>query len=95
MRKQFDANSCGVWFVAGMSSYLINLPEISDRYNAFDIAYNLLERSPIIRKVESLSPQFSREDQMKKVASTDFLIHVLTNDPERSEYFRQSPPKGI
>ena len=30
-RKQFDANSCGVWFATGMSSYLINLPEISDR----------------------------------------------------------------
>ena len=30
-RKQFDANSCGVWFAAGMSLYLINLPEISDR----------------------------------------------------------------
>ena len=32
---------------------------------------------------------------MKKIASADFLIHVLANDPERSEYFRQSPPKGI
>ena len=32
---------------------------------------------------------------MKKIASVDFLIHVLTNDPERSEYFRQSPPKVI
>ena len=32
---------------------------------------------------------------MKQIASADFLIHVLTNDPERSEYFRQSPPKGI
>ena len=32
---------------------------------------------------------------MKKIASEDFLIHVLTNDPERSEYFRQSPLKGI
>ena len=42
-----------------------------------------------------LSPQFSTEDQMKKTASADFLIHVLTNDPERSEYFRQSLPKGI
>ena len=41
-RKQFDANSCGIWLVAGMPSYLINLPEISHRYNAFDIAYNLL-----------------------------------------------------
>ena len=44
-RKQFDANSCGVWLVGGMSSYLINLPKISDRYNAFDIACNFLERN--------------------------------------------------
>ena len=78
-----------------MSSHLINLPEISDRCNAFDIAYNLLERNPIIQKVESLSPQFSTEDQMKKIVHADFLIHVLTNDPGRSEYFRQSPPRGI
>ena len=42
-----------------------------------------------------MSPQFSTEDQMKKIASADFLIRVLTNDPERSEYFRQSTPKGI
>ena len=72
-----------------MSLYLINLPEISDRYNAFDIAYNLLERNPTMQKVASLSPQFSREDQMKKIAPADFLIHLLTNDPERSDYFRQ------
>ena len=48
-----------------------------------------------MQKVENLSPQFSREDQTKKTASADFLIHVLTNDPERSEYFRQSALKGI
>ena len=84
-----------MWLVAGMSSYLINLPEISDRYNAFDIAYNLLDQNPVIQKVESLFQQFSREDQMKKIASADFLIHVLINDPERSKYFWQSPPKGI
>ena len=78
-----------------MSSYLINLPEISEIYNAFDIAYNLLERNPITQKVESLSPQFPIEDQMKKNASADFLIHVLTNDAERSGNFRQSSPKGI
>ena len=93
-RKKFDTNSCGVWLAAGMSSHLINLPEISYRYNAFNIAYNLLERNPVIQKVESLSPQFFTEDQ-KKNASADFLIYVLTNNPERSKHFRQSPPKGI
>ena len=92
--KQFDANSFGVWILAGMPSYLINLLEILDRCNAFDITYNLLEQNPIIQKVESLYLQFSTEDKMKKFASADFLIPVLTNDPERSEYFRQSPPKG-
>ena len=56
-RKSFDANSCGVRLAAGISSYLINLPEISDRYNALDIAYNLLKRNPIMHKVESLPPQ--------------------------------------
>ena len=34
---------CGVWLVAGMSPYLKNLPEISDKQNAFKISYNLLE----------------------------------------------------
>ena len=29
----------------------------------------------------------------KKLA--DFLIHFLINDPERSEYLKQFPPKGI
>ena len=93
--KQFNANRCAVWLVAGMSSHLINLPELSDRCNAFDIAYNLLERNPIIQKVESLAPQFSTEDQMKKIVYAGFLIHVLTTDPGKSEYFRQSPPRGI
>ena len=64
-RKQFDANSCGVWIVAGMSSNSMNLPHISDKCNAFDIAYNLIEINHIIQKVESLFPRFSTEDQMK------------------------------
>ena len=63
--------------MAGISSYLINLTDISDRYNAFDIAYNVLERNTIIQKVESLPPQFSTEDQMKKIASADLLLQVL------------------
>ena len=31
---------------------------------------------------------------MTEIAFADFLIHVLANDPERFEYFRQSPPEG-
>ena len=66
-KKKIDANSCGVWLVASMSSYLINLPEILDRHNSFDIAYSLLEQNLIIQKVQSLFPQFCTEDQMKKL----------------------------
>ena len=32
---------------------------------------------------------------MKNIASADFSVYVLTNGPKKSEYFRQSPPKGI
>ena len=55
---------------------------ISHRHNAFDISYNFLEQNTIIQKVESLSSHFSTENQIKKNASVDFLIHVLTNDPK-------------
>ena len=55
---------------------------ISHRHNAFDISYNFLEQNTIIQKVESLSSHFSAENQVKKNASVDFLIHVLTNDPK-------------
>ena len=45
--------------------------------------------------MKACPPQFFTEDQMKKIASADFLIYVSTNDPKTSEYFRQSPPTGI
>ena len=60
--KQLDSNSCGIWLVAGMSSYLMDLPNISCRNNAFDITYTSLERNSINQKFESLSSQFSTED---------------------------------
>ena len=78
--KQFDANSCGVWLVAAMSSYLINLPEISDKYNAFEIAYNFLERNPIIQKVESLytndtkKSEYFRQSLLKGIRTNFFFI---------------------
>ena len=79
-KKQFDANSCGVWLVAAMSSYLINLPEISDRYNAFEIAYNFLERNPIIQKAESLytndtkKSEYFRQSLLKGIRTNFFFI---------------------
>ena len=79
-KKQFDANSCGVWLVAAMSSYLINLPEISDKYNAFEIAYNFLERNPIIQKVESLytndtkKSEYFRQSLLKGIRTNFFFI---------------------
>ena len=71
-----------------MSSYLINLSEISDRHDTFDIAYNLLEQNPVIQKVESFTAESfesSTEDQIREIVSVDFLIHVLTNGPKMSE----------
>ena len=43
-RVQFDSNSCGVWLVAGIASYVHALPLPSGLDDAFDIAYSLLER---------------------------------------------------
>ena len=82
--------ACG-WHVFAFHKFSRNFR----RHNFFDITYNLLERNPVIQKVESLSPQFPSEDKMKTIVSANFVIHVLTNDPERSEYYRQSPPKRI
>ena len=42
-----------------------------------------------------LAPTVLYWRSIEKNAFADFLIHVLTNDPERSEYFSQSPLKGI
>ena len=43
-RKQFDANSCGVWLTAAITSFILQLPVAIDRNHAFDICYSFLER---------------------------------------------------
>ena len=65
-RKQFDANNCVLWLVAGTSSYLINLLEISDRHNAFDIAYNLLDLILLSKKLKACSRSFPLKIRWKK-----------------------------
>ena len=32
---------------------------------------------------------------MEKFSTAEFLVNVLSNHPENSEYFRRPPPKGI
>ena len=41
------------------------------------------------------SSDFCCEEQLKKFSTAEFLIDVLTNSPEKSEYYRELPPKGI
>ena len=43
-RKQFDANSCGVWLTVPITSFILQLPVAIDRNHAFDICYSFLER---------------------------------------------------
>ena len=43
-RRQFDSNSCGIWIVAGIASYVLNLPIPSQKQKAFEA--NILETKP-------------------------------------------------
>ena len=96
-RKQLHVNSCGLWLVAGICSHVINLPELTDREHAFDIYCSLLEHKSKSNQssVNMASSDFCCEEQLKKFSTAEFLIDVLTNSPEKSEYYRELPPKGI
>ena len=81
-----------------MCSHLLNLPEIADREHAFDICYSLLEREskatqPLMHTKRF--PDSYHEKHLKKFSTAEFLINALTDSPEKSEYFREIPPKGI
>ena len=41
------------------------------------------------------SSGFCCEKQLKKFSTAEFLIDVLTKSPEKSENYRELPPKGI
>ena len=45
--------------------------------------------------VNMASSDFCCDKQLKKISTAEFLIDVLTNSPEKSEYCRELPPKGI
>ena len=97
-RKQIDSNSCGAWLVSGICSHLLSLPEIADREHAFDMCYSLLERESKATQPSMHTERFPdsyHEKQLKKFSTTEFLINALTDSPEKSEYFREIPTKGI
>ena len=92
-RKQLDASSCGGWLVAGICSYILNLPELADREHTFDICYSLLEHKS--KSNQSSGNMTSSEEQLKKFSTTESPIDVLTNSPEKSEFYGELPLKGI
>ena len=98
-RRQFDSNSCGVWLVAGMISFINGLSEVTDRHSAFEICYNMLESSaPEMQHFDEQPKPISHldiisGDQVKRFSQASFLIGAL-KEPENSDYFRNVPPKG-
>ena len=96
-RVQFDSNSCGVWLVAGIASYVHALPLPSGLDDAFDIAYSLLERKleiPVNSSVPT-SSNWKSEDHINFFSTAHFLVHALMKDPFRSEFYLEDAPKGI
>ena len=92
---QFDCNSCRVWMVSEMASYVLGLPEVTRRDYSFDICESLVERKSNHLQVNEThheahlkNPEICSDEQMEKFSTAEFLVNVLSNDPENSEYFR-------
>ena len=69
-RKQYDTNSCGVLLTAAITSFILQLPVVTDRNHAFDICFSLLERETPPNYVKDeipapLSVNVSSDKQMK------------------------------
>ena len=99
-RKQFDADSCGVWLTAAITSFILQLPVVTDRNHAFGICYSLLEREtpPNYVKDEIPTPpsvNVSSDEQMKTFTSAEFLIPLLAENREKSNYYHKVTPKGV
>ena len=71
-RKEDSLMLTAVVYDLWLECLRINKSSRNFRQTQCDIAYNLLEQNPIIQKVESLSPHFSTEDQLKQIVSEDF-----------------------
>ena len=76
------------------------MPVVTDQNHAFDICYSLLEREtpPNYVKDEVPAPRsvyVSSDEQMKTFISAEFLIPLLTENPEKSEYYHKVMSKGV
>ena len=83
IRRQFDSNSCCIWLVAGIASYVLNLPIPSQKQEGFEIAYSLVKHVHVYEYV--VEPETI--PVAKKYSSAEFLINVLLKEPQKSKYF--------
>ena len=90
-----------MWLVSGIASFFIGIPEITRKCETLDICYSLLERtSPNLPEPNETPITLSGlnlitcEDHIKAFSQADFLIRTLKS-PEKSDYFKKTPPKGI
>ena len=96
-RKQFDSNSSGAWLVLGFASYLLNLPVPSERNDAFEIIYSLIEHANDMSGKPDipLPAVLNSKEISKKYSEAEFLINTLLSNPQKSEYFREKAIKGV
>ena len=56
---------------------------------------HLLQSTGTQVKIQSSGNMTSSEEQLKKFSTAESPIDVLTNSPEKSEFYRELPLKGI
>ena len=85
-RKQFDSNSCGMWLVSGICTFVLNLPDLNDRSSAFDVCCNLLDKATklLINEKTCITSHFNFNEQANMFTTAQFLINILTSNPENS-----------
>ena len=76
-RQQFNANSCGVWLTAAITSFILQLPVVTDRNHAFNMCYSLSERERPLNYVKDEIPappsvNVSSDKQIKHLHQQSF-----------------------
>ena len=97
-RKQFDSNSCGMWLVSGIYTSVLNLSDLNDRSSAFDACCNFFDKATNVKLLINetcVTSHFNFNKQANMFTTAQFLINILTNNPENSEYFKKQHPKKL